>query len=162
VGMGGQSVRCEAPYFPGALEAIGLMWLLTLVILGFKGVYSHHAYPYTMLIFGGLLVFTVCGCVVKSRHAIRAIEFTETQVRCENRAGVRMVDTREVSAVRIEHSGDNASGYQDTWLRVEWRKGSRSISFGHDPALAQVLARLLPSHVDVEEQWAELHDPSTG
>lgn len=155
-------MRCEAPYFPGFLETIGLMWLVGLVIVGFKGLHSPHGYPYTMLILGGLLVLTVCACVVKIRHVVRAIEFTKTHVQCESRVGVRTVDIADVTAVCIEHTGDNASGYQNTWLRVEWRKGSRSISFAHDPALAQALVRVLPSHVAVKERWAELHEPSTG
>ncbi|MCI2419730.1 hypothetical protein MOQ72_19985 [Saccharopolyspora sp. K220] len=156
-----QSVRCEVPYFPAAGVGFGLMWIVGLVYVGLQGP-SHPGYPWDLLVFFGLLLLTVCGGLIRSRHVVRAVEFTESQVRLERRADVRTVHIANVRAVWIEHTGDTASGYQETSLRLEWRGGSKSVVCYHDPALGQALLRLLPSHVAVKERWDQLREPSTG
>jgi len=162
VGVGtDQSVRCEVPYFPAAAVGIALLWIVGLVYVGLLGP-SHPGYPWDLLILCGLLLLTVCVSLIRSRHVVRAVEFTKSQVRLESRANVRTVRMADVRAVSVEHTGDTASGYQATSLRLEWRDGARSVSCDHDPALGQAIRRLLPSHVAVHERWDQLHEPSTG
>jgi hypothetical protein len=157
-----QSVRCDAPYFPGAVVGLGLVWLVGLVVVGVQELLSHHVYPFVLLFLCGLLVLTVCTGLLRSRYVVRTVEFTKAQVRMESRARVRTVRIADLSAVSVEHTGDTASGYQETSLRLEWRIGSRLIICDHDPALGQALERLLPSHVAVKERWDQLREPSAG
>ncbi|MEU8981361.1 hypothetical protein [Streptomyces sp. NPDC048309] len=157
-----QSVRCEARYFPAASVGIGLVCLVGLVVEGSRELLHDHVYPSALLTLCGLLALTVCAGLIRRRYVLRAFEFTKVQIRLASRAGVRTVRIADVSAVRIEHTGDTASGYQETSLRLEWRDGSRSIVCDHDPELGQALVRLLPSHVAVKERWDQLREPSTG
>jgi hypothetical protein len=157
-----QPVRCEVPYFPGAVVGLGSVWLVGLVVETVRELRSHHLYPSALLVLFGLLTLTVCTGVIRSRHVVRAVEFTKAQVRLESRRRVRTMRVADMYAVRIEHTGDTLSGYQQTSLLLEWRLGSRSVVCDHDPALASALVRLLPSYVAVTERWNELREPSTG
>ena len=117
------------------------------------------------------MLLTVCTSLIRSRHVVRAVEFTKLQVRLETRAYVLTVHIDDVRAVRIEHTGDTDSGYQRTFLRLEWLYGGagmdgvvlvETIVRHHDPALGEALLRLYPSHVAVTERWDQLQEPSTG
>lgn len=157
-----QSARREVPYFPAAVAASGLLWLCGLAVVGFEVLFSRRAHPATLLVPGGLLALTVCVGLIRRRYVVRAVEFTEAEVRLESLVGVRTMPLAEVSAIRVEHTGDTASGYQQTTLWLERSDGSRSLACNHDPALGEALKRLIPPHVAVEERWDELQEPSSG
>lgn len=157
-----QSVRCEVPYFPAVVVSFGLMWLVGLGVAGFRWLRHGPTHPGEFLILGGLLALTVCIGLLRSRYVVRAVEFSKAQVRLESRAGVQTVSIADVRAVGVEHTGDTASGYVETSLRLDWRDGGRSFDCHHDPTLGPALVRLLPSHVTVEERWDELQEPSSG
>ncbi|MET9832838.1 hypothetical protein ABZ078_26880 [Streptomyces sp. NPDC006385] len=157
-----QSVRCEVPYLAPVVVGTGLVWLGGLGVAGFRWLRHDPTHPGEFLILGGLLALTVCTGLLRSRYVVRVVEFTKAQVRLESRADVRTVRIADVRAVGVAHSGDTASGYVETSLRLDWRDGSRSFVCDHDPTLGQALVRLLPSHVTVEERWDQLQEPSTG
>ncbi|MGP3966502.1 hypothetical protein [Streptomyces sp. 6N223] len=157
-----QSVRCEVPYFPSAVVGISLVWLGGLGVVGLRWLRHQPWHPGEFLIFGGMLVLTVCTGLLRSRYVVRAVEFTKAQVRLESRANVQTVRIADVRAVWVEHTGDTVNGYAGTSLELDWRHGSRSFVCDHDPTLGQALVRLLPSHVTVEERWHELQEPLSG